>query len=439
MLLYKIIEEDEGISIPIGSQKIPTWNTTGRPTGVKGLIGGNTDTGVIEWYDGSAWVTLTNWDARWVNVTGDTMTGALNLQEVADMPTASANSLALHTMDHQGITVLHAADSGGFGYELGRDNYFIARNSTASIITKGQAVYVNGATGVTPDVALAQADAITTSNVAGIAAEDIAVNGFGRCFITGVIENINTNAFNVGDVLYVSPTTAGGYTSTAPTCPNFQKKVAMVLVKGVGNGKILIRVQATFNNETGTNNTFTATKFRANAADYRRYYHLPLGSANPGASGATFVNASANTTGGWRLTNAAWHLRGQSDVHSDWDGVSDLMVGVNFMVNVDNTAGGVGDTVDLRLNAYYKGSGDTATKTQAVEVATVVGQSAQYKQFRTEFTIDYDTVSNVVEVGDVISFVLNLETDTSEVDDIVVTSMEFWYNTTHVGIESTDT
>jgi hypothetical protein len=90
------------------------------------------------------------------------------------------------------------------------------------------------------------------------------------------------------------------------------------------------------------------------------------------------------------------------------------------------------------LNAYYKGVGDTATKTQAIEVATVVGQSPQYKQFTASFTIDYDAASNVIEVGDVISCVLNLETDTSEVDDIVVTSMEFYYNTTHVGIESTD-
>ena len=42
-------------SIMVGSPKLPTWNTTGRPTGVKGLYGGNTTTGKIEWYDGSAW------------------------------------------------------------------------------------------------------------------------------------------------------------------------------------------------------------------------------------------------------------------------------------------------------------------------------------------------------------------------------------------------
>ena len=191
--------------------------------------------------------------------------------------------------------------------------------------------------------------------------------------------------------------------------------------------------------DDATNVELTGAGFhRTSTARYRRYYHIVLGAANPGASGALWVDASANTTGGWRLTNAAWLLRGQADVHSDWDGASDMMFSVNFMVNVDNTAGGVGDTVDLKVTAYYKGVGDTACKSQSVEVATVVGQSAQYKQFKANFTFDYDYALNVIEAGDVIALVLNLETDSSEVDDIVVTSMEFYYNTKHIGLESGD-
>jgi len=100
--------------------------------------------------------------------------------------------------------------------------------------------------------------------------------------------------------------------------------------------------------------------------------------------------------------------------------------------------GGAGDTVDIQLVARYKGIGDTVVKSQTVENSVVVGTSAQYKQFETLFTIDFDAVSNLVEVGDAISININLETDTSEVDDIVITSMEFYYNTTHIGIESGD-
>ena len=79
-----------------------------------------------------------------------------------------------------------------------------------------------------------------------------------------------------------------------------------------------------------------------------------------------------------------------------------------------------------------------ASKSQVVEVPITVGQSAQYKQFDAEFTIYWDYADNVVEVGDIIAIILNLETDTSEVDDIVVTAMEFYYHTTHIGTELGD-
>ena len=54
--LCRAIEEEEGISLEITKKAIPVWNTLGRPTGVKGLIGGNTTTDKIEWYDGTQWL-----------------------------------------------------------------------------------------------------------------------------------------------------------------------------------------------------------------------------------------------------------------------------------------------------------------------------------------------------------------------------------------------
>lgn len=177
---------------------------------------------------------------------------------------------------------------------------------------------------------------------------------------------------------------------------------------------------------------------RTSTSLYRRYYHISLASANPGASGATWINPDANTTGGWNITSASHILEGQTDIHSDWDGTSDPKFEVRFATNVDNTGGGVGDTVDLKIIFYYKGVGDTATKSQTVEVATVIGQAPRYKQFKAEFTLNYDQVGNILDAGDVIGFKLNLETDTSEVDNIILSDMSFSYLKTHVGLEDGD-
>ncbi len=158
-------------------------------------------------------------------------------------------------------------------------------------------------------------------------------------------------------------------------------------------------------------------------------------SLSKGASGATEVAPDANTIGGWNLTTVGDTLYYGAHIEQDWDRVSDMQVNVWFEVNVDNTAGNSGDTVDLQLVVRYKGEGETAIKSQTLEVATTVGQSAQYKQFRTTFTVDFDAGGNVIDVLDVIAFALNLETDTSEVDDIIINIVELRYQMKHPSLE----
>jgi hypothetical protein len=147
------------------------------------------------------------------------------------------------------------------------------------------------------------------------------------------------------------------------------------------------------------------------------------------AGGPTETAPDANTLGGWQLDLSTELLYFEARVCNDWDAASDLTVHVCFEVYIDNTGGLVTDTVDRQLICYYKGDGDVACKTQTLEVATVVGQSAQYKQFNMSFTIDYDAVDNVVDINDKFAFILNLETDTSEVDDIMINHIIFQYTT----------
>jgi hypothetical protein len=57
--------------------------------------------------------------------------------------------------------------------------------------------------------------------------------------------------------------------------------------------------------------------------------------------------------------------------------------------------------------------------------------------YKATFTVPWDAAADI-EVGDRISYVLNLETDTSEIDNILVVNGAVSYSTTHLGIESGD-
>ncbi len=179
------------------------------------------------------------------------------------------------------------------------------------------------------------------------------------------------------------------------------------------------------------NLTNTGT-IRATNAVWWREHHYSIFSISPGSSGATETAPNSNTLGGFQLDAVGEELFFNCHIHPDWSADSDVEAHVAFEVNVNNSGGSSGDTVDLKLVCRLKGEGETAVKTQTLENAVVVGQSAQYKQFETIFLINFDDGSNPVDSGDLISFTLNLETDTSEVDDIIVGHVMCRYRTKKV-------
>lgn len=185
--------------------------------------------------------------------------------------------------------------------------------------------------------------------------------------------------------------------------------------------------------DPGDNNLLVDGTVHCSAANYRRYYHIAAQKLNPGAAGASWVNPSANSLGGWQLSNNSHVLIMTSDIHADWDGASDIMVEVRWHIGAAYSAG---DDCTMNLVCYYAGIGDTATKTQTVQVITDT-TGTQYKVYNAEFTIDYDKSSNVVEVGDHIHFIFSIDT-ADEIKNVVVEGASLYYNTTHIGIESGD-
>ena len=128
---------------------------------------------------------------------------------------------------------------------LGRVNesgYYYVKASSA--ITKGDVVMFTGAVGASGVPTGAPATGVTDgSYIMGIAAESIALNGFGLVQFIGTLRGVNLSAYADGDILWYDPATPGGLTKTKPSAPNVKVQMAAV-ISASNNGTMLIRVTA---------------------------------------------------------------------------------------------------------------------------------------------------------------------------------------------------
>jgi hypothetical protein len=130
---------------------------------------------------------------------------------------------------------------GNVNLQIGQEQLIRVRNDSGVDIKDGEAVYISGSTGAVVRIALARADDDDTANVAGLATEDIDNNSFGYITSNGIVRDVNTNGFTAGDMLYLSANTAGAITNIEPEAPNCSVHIGTCIVKGVGNGSILVR------------------------------------------------------------------------------------------------------------------------------------------------------------------------------------------------------
>ena len=121
----------------------------------------------------------------------------------------------------------------------------VVRNSTGSTLTKGQIVYLSGATGNRPNAVLAQANSeATSSKTIGMVIANIANNSDGQIAVNGTLHDIDTSAFTAGDMLWVSATTAGGVVAnTPPAEPNHSVFIGYVARAHPTQGRVVLAIQ----------------------------------------------------------------------------------------------------------------------------------------------------------------------------------------------------
>lgn len=116
-------------------------------------------------------------------------------------------------------------------------------NAEAVTITKGQVVYIFGASGDRAAVKLAKNTSDTfSSKTLGIVRNDILAGQAGWVTTQGQVSGINLGAYTAGDILWLD-SVAGGFTKTKPVAPKHSVFVGVVERANPGNGLIYVKPQ----------------------------------------------------------------------------------------------------------------------------------------------------------------------------------------------------
>ena len=129
--------------------------------------------------------------------------------------------------------------------QIGMEFYVSKVNNLSGVVIPAGAVVMStGAQGDSITIAKAVGDgSIDPWRVLGIATHEIAIGGTDGLIVTqGIVRDLNTSAWNLGDLLYLSPTVAGQLTNVQPSAPAYRVPFARVLRKHENTGRIYVRM-----------------------------------------------------------------------------------------------------------------------------------------------------------------------------------------------------
>jgi hypothetical protein len=216
------------------------------------------------------------------------------------------------------------------------------RNETGATLSKGTVVYISGASGnkATVSKAIATSDA-TSAQTFGLIFADIANNNNGYAILAGDISGLDTSAFANGTQLYLSSTTAGGYTSTKQYAPNHLVYVGVVTRSHVNQGSIEVRIQNGYemdelHNVSAQNATNGQVLIYNESTSLWEKHTLTDGngiSITEGAGSITITNSGVRTA----QAGDGISISGTNDITITNNGVRTITAGTGISVSGTNT------------------------------------------------------------------------------------------------------
>ena len=187
-----------------------------------------------------------------------TINGVSELQDLIDVTFTSLTSGDI--LSYNGVQWINVPLGGGGGggdmykatYDIDNDGVvdqaecvqIIVRNSTGVTLTKGQVVYLSGATGYRPNAVLADASTeATSSKTIGLVSADIANNADGYVTVSGTMHDLDLSMFADGNRLWLNNVPGEMVATTPPAEPNHAVFIGTVARAHPTQGRIILAIQ----------------------------------------------------------------------------------------------------------------------------------------------------------------------------------------------------
>lgn len=186
---------------------------------------------------------------------------------------------------------------GNVTLQIGQEEVIRIYNNTGSTLVDPAVVYISGSVGQKLTAALARADSLSTSDsTIAVMTESVANAASGFATVTGLVRDVNTSAFAEGAALYLSPTVAGGLTTTKPLSPNYAIRIGWCVKSHASQGIIYVSINnlsaSTGGGATGAGGDQV---FYENGTNVTANYSISSGK-NAGSFGPITINNGVTVT-----------------------------------------------------------------------------------------------------------------------------------------------
>lgn len=300
------------------------------------------------------------------------ITGGVSQPDYIDFHTTATVTSAVGRVFWDGGTTLNVGMTTNVTGKVMEDQFYYIKATSG--ITKGQVIMFTGSVGASGVLTGAPATGVTDgSYIMGLAAEDIALNGFGLVQYNGVLRGFDTSMFTDGAILWYNPAVTGGLTVTKPSAPNVKVQIAAVVNAGSGgSGSVQIRVNpgsvlggTDSNVQFGTLNNLDVVQYDSTAQ-----YWKNVAASTLSVSYAATAGSAGSATTATTATNLAGGLAGSVPYQTGAGATSFLGIGTSTYILTSS------GTAPQWTNPSSITVGSASTATSATTATNLAGGAA---------------------------------------------------------------